>query len=696
MALCLLPVAVSASIKATADQIRTARQAVAEKRAQAANRVLKQEYASDRLIVRLRPGKDSKLESLTASVGGKIRRKIGKSDYYSIKLPKGADLNKVLARFRSNPNVEYAGRDQTLRIAMAPPNDPVYTYGDDLNGIPQWGLKNTIGTTGADIHALQAWDITTGSPNVVVAVIDTGIDYTHPDLEEKIWGNPGEIPDNDVDDDNNGFVDDWMGWNFAYDTNDPDDDFEVYGLRFYHGTMVSGIIAASTNNWDGMAGVSWGGMILPLKAADYEGKAYCSDLAAAIDYAVSLGVKVINISMAGLIGDPNDPDTDNEPLVADAVERAWNAGTICVCASGNENTDAAMFPASYEHALSVGATNESDERCGPGDWGPGGGSNWGDSLDVMAPGNNIVSTSRLWSDFGVTESPYDTESGTSFACPFVAGVASLIWSKYPNLTPAQVVYQIEHTADNVGAPGWDIYTGWGRVNAYRALTEFPTSLSSVAGVKTAAQGSLVELQGLILTTDSDSFGNQLYVQDADRASGVLLSFNNGAPENLFVGDEVTVNGRVDKFAGEVALIDPTVKRTHTATLESIPKPLGMNNRTAGGAGFGRQASVVNHYAFPRKYAIGRNNIGLLVKLWGKVTAAGSNYFYINDGSGLYDDTDNLGVRVVFDPDKIERPSTGQKVAITGISSCELVTGSATILRRILKPRTQDDIKLLHN
>ena len=287
--------------------------------------------------------------------------------------------------------------------------------------------------------------------------------------------------------------------------------------------------------------------------------------------------------------------------------------------------------------------------------------------------------------------PYDTQSGTSLAAPFVSGTCALVWSVHPDWPNYKVAYQVMHTADDVEAAGFDIYTGWGRVNAWRAVSETIVDVQKPSDVKLMSANTLVMLHGQVLSTSSGELGGRLYVQTEDRSSGVLLSFGSSVPAGLSEGDKVDVLGQVADVSGERGIVSPVVIKLGTG---SSPKPLGLSNRALGGGAFGLQGAVVDRYSLPRKMAAGLNNIGLLVKTAGKVTAVASDWFYIDDGSRLRDDTGNTGVRVSFDPDKIVRPDTGQYVSVTGISSCEFVPNSTTIRRRVLRPRKQDDIRVL--
>jgi subtilisin family serine protease len=637
------------------------------------------EHVPDELIIKMKPGKSAAFTAMSAPTKATIKREFKNSRYVSLKLPKGADLERVMADYRENPNVEYVGYNHILRVCAPQqvwPDDPVFYDGDEFWGIPQWGLYNDVGTPRADIHAPEAWHITTGSTNIIIAIVDTGILFDHPDLENKIWTNSREIPNNGIDDDSNGFIDDVHGWNFVDGTNDPTDDYEIY-----HGSLVSGIAAAESNNGIGIAGIAWQSPIMPLKVLDSSGMGSEDDAAAAVNYAVRMGAKVINMSLSG----------EDAPLLHQAVNDAWAAGCLCVCASGNENSGQPSYPASYERSLAVGATNEYDERCTAQDWGSGG-SNYGSYLDVCAPGSYIVSTGNFLYDWGLTYEPYDTQSGTSAAAPFVSGVAALVWAKNPTWTNQQVFYHICHTADDVNTTGYDIYTGWGRVNAYRAVSEEIVTVQKPASIKLMTTDAEISLTSKVLSTASTDIANRLYIQDPDRTSGICLYFSNGSvPTGFSRGDVVNILGITGNIAGEVSIIDPIITRI---TSGDAPKPLGMSNRVTGGGWFGRQGPVVNRYSIPQTMGVGPNNIGLLVKAFGKVTAVASDYFYIDDGSKLRDDTGNIGIRVSFNPDKMQRPDKDQIVWVVGISSCEFVPNSSTIRRRVLRPRTQDDIKIL--
>jgi subtilisin family serine protease len=331
-----------------------------------------------------------------------------------------------------DPAVAFAEPDYaaTADSASSPdviPDDSLYNQ--------QWALSK-IGMPGA-------WGKTTGSPNILVAVVDTGVQLTHPDLQAKIWTNPGEIPANYIDDDGNGKIDDLHGWHFYHggyglmleDANVVDD----YG----HGSHVSGIIAASANNHTGVAGISWGSRILPVKALDNNGNGYYTDIAAGIIYAADNGADIINLSAGGSAA---------STLLQEAVDYANAHGALVIAASGN-NGGAVYYPAACNNVLAVAATDEIDQRPSF--------SNYGPQVDLAAPGLNIVSTWYM--------SNYLFKSGTSMSAPHVSGVAALLWSLDPSLSASEVANLLFYSAVDIGPSGKDIYYGWGRVSADRAV-----------------------------------------------------------------------------------------------------------------------------------------------------------------------------------------------------------------------------------
>ena len=306
------------------------------------------------------------------------------------------------------------------------PNDPLYAQ--------QWSLPK--------VNAPQAWDVASGSPDVVVAVIDSGVDFTHPDLSAAIWNNPADPPDG-LDNDGNGLVDDSHGWNFAANNNNLND-LEA------HGSHVAGIIAGIRNNATGIAGVASGVKIMAIQVHTLD-FLNASSVTRGIYYAADHGAKVINLSLGG----PADfPDSRN------AIDYAISKGALVVASAGNESDTAYNYPAIYQNALAVAALEQTDARAGF--------SSYGAWVDISAPGRNILSTVPPSLAGGQS---YITGSGTSQAAPIVSGVAALVFSQHPSWTPQQVRNQLLSTAQTITGQNPDFVglLGAGRVDASAAV-----------------------------------------------------------------------------------------------------------------------------------------------------------------------------------------------------------------------------------
>lgn len=299
---------------------------------------------------------------------------------------------------------------------------------------------------------LPAWNTATGA-GVVVAVIDTGVDVAHPDLAEQLWTNPSELA-NGVDDDGNGFVDDLHGWAFWGETSDNN-----IGDAWGHGTHVAGIVAARRGNAEGIAGIAPAARLMVLKVlgtpADGDGSE--SDVAQAVLYAVNEGAQVINISLGG------EADTE---VLRQAVAYATSQGVVVVAAAGNSNS-AVLYPAAYPSVIAVASLNSSDQRANSSSYGP--------QMSVSAPGVGIWSAalsagvSCRSNGIYAQQGYYALCSGTSMAAPHVAGASALIRQQRPTLSPFCTRLLLERTADDLRTPGYDIFTGWGRINVARAL-----------------------------------------------------------------------------------------------------------------------------------------------------------------------------------------------------------------------------------
>lgn len=368
-----------------------------------------------------------------------------------VKLAAGIDIDAAIRAYQADPNVQFAEPDFRVSLLAEPTDDQFFR---------QWDMHNagtSGGTEDADIDAPEAWDVTTGSHDVIVAVIDTGVDYKHPDLAANIWTNPGEIPGNKKDDDGNGYVDDVHGYDFANKDGDPMDDH-------FHGTHVAGTIGAVGGNDIGIAGVNWQVQIMALKFLDSGGGGYASDAIAALNYAVANGAVVSNNSWGG---------GGFSQAMQTAIRNAESNGHIFVAAAGNEGSNndfAPFYPAGYDVAnvVSVAASTIKDKLA----WF----SNFGKrTVDIAAPGQDIYSTlpTKVTPAMASSGLPamYGSLSGTSMAAPHVTGVIALVKALHPDWGYSEIIDQILNTVDPV--EGLDVTVTGGRLNAAGALGNAP-------------------------------------------------------------------------------------------------------------------------------------------------------------------------------------------------------------------------------
>ena len=352
----------------------------------------------------------------------------------------------------------------------------------------QWGLQRI----GFDDSPNSAWRLVKANAQpVVVAVIDTGLDWYHTNIDAKnIWTNPKEIADNGLDDDHNGYIDDILGWDFIDQDNKP---WDYDG----HGTLIAGIIAGSWKDQNGMAGVNPFARLMILKAINNFGHTRASYIAEAIAYAADNGARVINLSVGG-----KEKITTIEQA---AVDYAYSKGVVIVVAAGNEAVDISQYGiATSDKVLTVAASGLDDQRAAF--------SNWG-KIAVTAPGVDILSMRARRTDvmLGIGDTKYAAgsafvgddkrhyrASGTSFAAPFVSGLASLMIANDPSLTNTQVMNIIKSTARDVGTPGVDQYTGYGIIDAAAAL-KAPKDYYLLAGISrvevVAKGGQAVRVHG---------------------------------------------------------------------------------------------------------------------------------------------------------------------------------------------------------
>lgn len=406
-------------------------------------------YATGKVVVNFKAGTtQDEITGLREEYNLEISDNLPQINYYVFKIPSDYTVSEMVFILKGYEIVEKCEPNYFTNTQDVP-SDRLFNR--------QWSLDNPD-QVNSDISILEAWDIESGSPDVIVAVIDMGFDMNHEDLQENMWNNPGEIPDNGIDDDYNGYVDDTIGWDFVNQASglvDDDcdwrnEDNDPTSLKSSHGNRVLGVIGATTDNGIGIAGIAANCQMMLIRAGFYNTEGIqvlsTSAIIKGIIYAVENGARIINISS----GSPNYSSSYKS-----ALEYATNNGVLVVCSAGNDASNAPCYPAAYDipGLLSVGASNVLDAKCSF--------SNYGSWVDVSAPGQHIMST-LLNDSYGETQ-------GTSFSTPIVAGVAALIFSQHPDWTPAQVQDQIMNTVDTIESlSGINITSG--RVNAYRALT----------------------------------------------------------------------------------------------------------------------------------------------------------------------------------------------------------------------------------
>lgn len=381
-------------------------------------------------------------------------------DFFRVTLQNDKSSEAFLAEANANAAIAYAEPNYILRLVGNQVMDEVVPNDPQFNRL--WGLKNEgqsdssgqAGVAGADISATKAWAVEQGSREILVAVIDTGVDYTHPDLAANIAYNMGEYGDgkesNGIDDDGNGFVDDFRGWNFAgVSNNNPMDDNN-------HGTHCSGTIGAVGNDGNGIAGVAWNVGIVPVKFLTGAGSGTLADAVSAIQYATIRGVDIMSNSWGG---------GGFTQSMFDAITEAKEAGILFVAAAGNDgrNTDAnPAYPAGYqiENVISVAATDNRDTAANF--------SNFGKrTVHIAAPGKNVYST--------IPGNSYASYSGTSMATPHVSGAAALTWAAHREESFAELKERLLKSVDWKANLARTIASS-GRLNVYNAVMGiYPTN-----------------------------------------------------------------------------------------------------------------------------------------------------------------------------------------------------------------------------
>lgn len=432
----------------------------------------------------------------------------------------------ALAADKNNPHIESVERDWIAKpsVTSLDPNDPYYkTY--------QWH-HSSIDTPGA-------WAINTGSNNIIIAIVDTGIDLSHPDLSSKI------LP----------------GYNFYANNNNPIDENG-------HGTAVSGTAAALTNNGIGVAGVSWNSKILPVRISDPTGSATYSAMAQGIIYAADNGARVINISFGG---------ASSSTTLQDAINYAWSKNAIIVAAAGNESASSVSYPAACDHVLGISAIQPGDTLASF--------SNFGSKVALSAPGVKIYTTKNGGS--------YTSMAGTSFSSPIVAGVAALILSKNQKLTNTDVVNILENNTNDLGSAGFDTSFGYGKVNAYKALSATPLDSTTTTdktpptvSISNPVDGSSVTGTITVTAAASDNAGiskvellvdNAIYSTTTSTPTSFILNTGN------YTNGTHTLTARATDTSGNIgSSSNISINFSNDKTLPSVSISSPLNGSTVSG------------------------------------------------------------------------------------------------------------------
>lgn len=417
----------------------------------AAQSALAQRTVPDQILVKpIAHLSEQAVQTVFAAHGASQVDSVPQIDVRVLQVP-ATNRDRVLAALKHNPNIEFAELN-ALAAPSATTNDPyvVNNY--------EWHLLK--------LQAFQAWDISVGT-NAVVAICDSGVDPTQPDLVGKL------LP----------------GYNFYANNTDTSD-------QFGHGTGVAGAAAAQGNNGIGVAGVAWNALILPLKISAPDGSATYSAIANALTYAVDHGARVINISYGG---------GSSTSTLDSAANYVWTHNGVIFASAGNAGTSAPQYPAACKNVVAVSATGYDDDFQ---TW-----SSYGSDVSLCAPGIGIWTTKN--------DGTYNAVSGTSFSSPVAAGCAALLLGYNPQLTNAAVVQLLENNSDDLGAAGYDIYFGYGRVNAYRALLAAGApsvdTTPPVTSIASPASASIVSGIVNVQANASDNVGVtkiELYVDNA--------------------------------------------------------------------------------------------------------------------------------------------------------------------------------------
>lgn len=372
------------------------------------------------------------------------------------------NIDELINEIKNSPAVEYVERVPMVK-SILDPNDPQF--------FSMWHLQK--------IEAAAAWNYFSSGSKVVIAIVDDAVQRSHPDIAPNMWVNPGEIPNNGIDDDGNGYVDDVYGWDFSTNTGN----IEPPSADMSHGTHVAGIASAATNNGIGIASIGFSAKIMGIKSSNTPGSWPSANSYNGVLYAANNGANVINMSWGGA---PFSITNQN------VIDQAIAKGCILVAASGNSNSDGIFYPAGYDGVISVASSDPNDRKSSF--------SNYGSWIKITAPGSSILST--------VPFNQYATLQGTSMASPLVAGLVALMKSLNPTIPNSELIQCLYNSADNIDSenPGFIGQLGAGRINARKAMECISASLSNPPIADFIASNRNLSAGGSTSFTDRSAYG----------------------------------------------------------------------------------------------------------------------------------------------------------------------------------------------
>jgi subtilisin family serine protease len=450
---------------------------------------------------------------------------------YKIKFSTEEKLNKILDKYNNHPLVEYAEPNYIYQTSLIPPD---VMYGEQETYLEK-------------INAPQAWNISAGSKKIIIAIIDSGIDLDHPDLKNNLWTNFAEIPDNGIDDDENGYTDDVQGWDFVENSNNPEPELnQEYSITaINHGTVVAGIAAAEGGNAEGGVGIAWRASIMPLRVLDNKGFGTTDQVAEAINYAVKMGAKIINLSFVG---------SGESHTLANAIRNAYEKNVLVVAAAGNEisqgiNLDETpAFPVSHDGpngenwVIGVASIDKNDKLASF--------SNYGSkNIDISTPGVSLFSTTFHNPNFSDFTSEYQTGwTGTSVSAPQVSGAAALIMAVKPNLTLRQIKeLLINNTTPiaNKQNAGFEKLVGSGRLNIYNSLSKS------------------------LIVSPSENTYSKIITTPASKGGGVIRTYKKTNLKNQFIAFKENYTGTLSIASAD---LDKDGKKEIVVGLDSGDMP----------------------------------------------------------------------------------------------------------------------------